>query len=137
MPVAYPRDDSMQQVGQGRGRQPQDLRRGLLGHDLAEGTEAPLQAVSDPRIGRRPGDLLLHAPVGRALHFLWGIPEHDAEAHHGDILPPPQLRRLVHDPAAPPTRRAAAAVLVWLDCQVELRVAMHEPKMRDLQTLQT
>ena len=49
----------------------------------------------------------------------------------------PQLGRLVHNPAAPPTLRAAAAVLVRLDRQVELRAALHEPKMRDLQTLQT
>ena len=127
----------MQQVGQGRGRQPQDFSRGLLGHDLTQGTEAPLQAVGDAGIGRRPGDLLLHAPVGRALNLLRRIPEHDAQAHDGHILPPPELGRLVQDPAAPPTRRAATPVLVRLDRQVELRVAMQEPKMRDLQTLQT
>ena len=80
VPVAHPRDDSMQQVGQGRGRQPQDLRRGLLGHDLAQSTEAPLQAVGDAGMARRPGDLLLHAPVGRALDLLRGIPEHEAQA---------------------------------------------------------
>ncbi len=78
VPAAHPRDDPMQQVGQGRGRQPQDLSRGLLGHDLTQGAEAPLQAVGDARIGRRPGDLLLYAPVSRALDFLRGIPEHDA-----------------------------------------------------------
>ena len=103
VPVARPRDDPMQQVGQGRGREPQDLSRRRLGHDLTQGAEAPFQAVGDARIDRRPGDLLLHAPVGRALDFLRGIPKHDAEAHHRDVLPPPQLGRLVHDPAAPPT----------------------------------
>ena len=66
-----------------------------------------------------------------------GVPEHDAQAQDGHVLPPPELGRLVHDPAAPPTRRAATAVLVRLDRQVELRVAMHQPKVRDLQTLQT
>ena len=127
----------MQQVGQGRGRQPQDLRRGLLGHDLTQGAEAPLQAVGDAGMGRRPGDLLLHASVGRALDLFRGVPEHDAQAQDGHVLPPPELGRLVHDPAAPPTLRTATAVLVWLDRQVELRVAMHAPKMSDLQTLQT
>ena len=127
----------MQQIGQGRGRQPQDLSCGLLGHDLTQCAEAPLQAVGDAGMGRRPGDLLLHAPVGRALDLFRGVPEHDAQAQDGHVLPPPELGRLVHDPAAPPTRRAATAVLVRLDRQVELRVAMHQPKVRDLQTLQT
>ena len=121
VPVAHPRDDPVQQVGEGRGRQSQDLGRGLLRHDLAQRAEAPLQAVGDAGMARRPGDLLLHAPVGRALDLFRGVPEHDAQAHDGHVLPPPELGRLVHDPAAPPTLRAAAAVLVWLDRQVELR----------------
>ena len=119
------------------GRHSQDLGRSLLRHDLAQGAEAPLQAVSDAGIGRRPGDLLLHASVGWALDLLRRIPEHDAQAHEGNILPPTRLGRLVHDPAAPPTIRTAAAVFVRLDRQVELLFAMQEPKMGDLQALQT
>jgi len=47
MPVAHPRDDPVQQVGQGRGRHFEDSGGGLLGHDLAQGAESPLQAVGD------------------------------------------------------------------------------------------
>ena len=137
VPVAHPRDDPVQQVGQGRGRQPQDLSRGLLRHHLAQGAEAPLQPVRDAGIGRSPGDLLLHAPVRGALDLLRGIPEREAQAEDGHILPPARLGRLVHDAAPPPTRRAAAAVLVRLDGQMEFRVPSQEPKIRDLQTLQT
>ena len=137
VPLAHSRDDPVQQVGQGRGRQPQDLGRGLLGHDLAQSADAPLQAVGNACKRRRPGDLLLHPPVRRALDLLRGIPEHDPHAHEGNILPPPKLGRVVHNPAAPPTFRAPAAVFVRLDRQVQLRLAMLEPKTDDLQALQT
>jgi hypothetical protein len=49
----------VQQVGQGRGRHFQDLGSGLLGHELAQGANTPLQAVGDARPDRRPGDRLL------------------------------------------------------------------------------
>ena len=101
VPAAHPRDDTMQQNGQGRGRQPQDLSCGLLGHDLTQCAEAATLG-SDAGMGRRPGDLLLHAHVGRALDLFRGVPEHDAQAQDGHVLPPPELGRLVHDPAAPP-----------------------------------
>ena len=127
----------MQQVGQGRGREPQDLGRSGLRHDLPQGAEVPLQAVGHASRGRRPGDLLLHAPVGGAPDLLGGIPQHEAQAQDGHILPPPRLGRLVHDAAAPPTLGAAAPVLVRLDRQVELRAPLQKPKIRDLQTLQT
>ena len=55
MAVSYPVDDPVQQVRECRGRHTQDLGGGLLGHDLAQGTEAPLQAVADARIGIRQG----------------------------------------------------------------------------------
>jgi len=88
MPVAHPRDDPVQQVGQGRGRHQQDLGGSLLRHDLTQGAETPLQAVGDARVGRRPGDLILHASVRRALDLPRGIPEEDFHAHEGTILPP-------------------------------------------------
>ena len=43
MSAAHPRDDPVQQVGQRRGRHFQDLGGGLLGHDLAQGADAPLR----------------------------------------------------------------------------------------------
>ena len=97
----------MQRAGPGfvrRRRSPciRHFGRSLLRHDLSQGAEAPLQAGGDASIGRRPGDLLLLAPVVGALDLLWGIPEHDAQAHDGHIFPPPQLGRLVHNSAAPP-----------------------------------
>ncbi len=47
MSVSHPRDDPMQQVGQCRCWHLQDFGSGLLGHDLAQGTDPPLQAVGD------------------------------------------------------------------------------------------
>ena len=137
VPVTHPRNDPVQQVGQGRGRQQQDLGRGLLGHDLAQGADAPLQAVGDPCRGRCPGDLLLHAPVSRTLNLLRGIPEHDVQAHEGQILPPARLGRLVHNPAASPTCRTAAAVFVRFNRQMQLGVAIFETKIGDFHALQT
>ena len=136
MAVSYPVDDPVQQVRECRGRHTQDLGGGLLGHDLAQGTEAPLQAVADARIGIRPGDGLLHPCVGGAEDLLGGVPEQHLQAHEGEILPATRRGGLPHHPPPPPTVRAAAAVLVRLDRQVQLFVTVLEVKAGDLHAFQ-
>ena len=42
-------DNPVQEVGERRGGHLQDLGGGLLGHDLAQGADPPLQAVGDAR----------------------------------------------------------------------------------------
>ena len=101
MPIAHPIDDSVQQIGKGRLCHLQDLSSGLLGHDLAQGAESPLQTAGDTRIGGSPWDRLLCNPVRRALNLLRCIPEKNLQAHEGDIFPPAKRGGMAHDPAAP------------------------------------
>ena len=136
MPVAHPRDDPVQQVGQCRGSHFQDLGSGLLGHDLAQGAESPLQTVGDARIRRCPWDRLLQPPVRRAVDLLRCVPEQDFHPHERDVFPLAELSCLAYDPATPPTFRAAAAILVWLDRQMQFLVAVLEPETGDFHSFQ-
>jgi len=136
MAISHAVDNPVQEVGERRGSHLQDLGGGLLGHDLAQGTDPPLQAVGDARQGRRPGDLLLDPPVGWAKDRLWGVPENNLHAHECEVLPPTKLGSLVHDPATPPARRAAATVFVRFDGQVKFFATVFEPEHADFHALQ-
>lgn len=136
MPFAHTCNDPVQQVRQRRGWHFQDLGSCFLSHDLAQGTDAPLQPVGYPRIGRCPWDRLLRPPVGRALNLLGCIPEQDLHAHESEILPSAKLGRMTHNPATSPTFWAAAAVLIWLDRQMQLLVTIFEPNTGDFHALQ-
>ncbi|RLJ22824.1 hypothetical protein DJ030_00140 [bacterium endosymbiont of Escarpia laminata] len=136
MAISRPVDNTVQQIRQRRGGHLQDLGGSLLGHDLAQGTDAPLQTVGDTRIGQCPWDRFLHLPVRRALNLLRRIPEQDFHAHESEILPSAKLCCMAHDPAAPSTFRATAAVLVWLNRQVHLLVTFLEPKAGDFHASQ-
>ncbi len=136
MPIANTRNDPVQQVGQCRGWYFQDLGGCLLGHDLAQGTDAPFQAIGDARIGWSLWDCLLRPPVRRTSDLLRCIPEQDFYAQEGEIFPSAKLGRVVHDPATPSTFRAAAAVLVRLDRQMQFLVTILEPEMSDFHAFQ-
>jgi hypothetical protein len=58
------------------------------------------------------------------------------QAHEGEILPATRRGGLPHNSPPPPTVRAAAAVLVRLDRQVQLFVAVLEVKAGDLHAFQ-
>ena len=133
----HPRDgDPMQTVGERRWGHLQNLGRGLLRHDLAERTDAKLQAIGDAGIRGRPGDSLLHEPMGRADDLLRGIPEQDLAAQDGHILPGPDLLGLAHNRAAALTLRATTAVFEGLDPEVEFRIALLECKGGDFPIFQ-
>ncbi len=136
MPITNTRNDPVQQIGQCRGWHFQDLGSGLLGHDLAQRTDAPFQAIGDARMGWSPWDCLLRSSVRRASNLLRCIPEQDFHAHEGEIFPPAKLGRVVHDLATPSTFRAAAAILVWHDRQMQLLVTILEPKLGDFHAFQ-
>jgi len=136
MPITNTRNDPVQQVGQCRGWYFQDLGGGLLGHDLAQGTDAPFQAIGDARMGWSPWDCLLRSPVRRASDLLRCIPEQDFHAHEGEIFPSAKLGRVVHDSATPSTFRAATAILVWLDRQMQFLISILEPKLGDFHAFQ-
>jgi len=80
---------------------------------------------------RCPWDGLLHPPVRWAVDLFRGVPEQDFHPHQGQILPASKSACLAYDPATPPTFRAAAAILVRLDRQMQLFVAVLETKMGD------
>ncbi len=133
----HPRDgDPMQAVGERRWGHLQNLGRGLLRHDLAERTDAKLQAIGDAGIRGRPGDSLLHEPMGRTDDLLRGIPEQDLAAKDRYVLPGSGLLGLPHDRAAALTFWATTAVFEGLDPEVEFRIALLECKGGDFQILQ-
>lgn len=131
MAIADPVDNPVQQIRERRGGHLQDLGSSLLGHYLAQHADAPLQAIGNTRIRRRPGNLLLNAAMGGTVNLLGGVPKQNLHAHQGQILPATQVRRLAHDPAPAPTLRATATVFVGLDCQVQFCVASSELKLGD------
>ena len=136
MPIADTRYDAVQQVGERRGGHLQDLGGGLLCHDLAQGADAPLQAVGDARIGWRPGNRFLCPPMRGALDLLRRIPEKNLHAHQGEVLPSAKLARMTHDPAASATSRATASVFVGLNRQMQLLVTFLKPKTGDFHVFQ-
>ena len=93
-------------------------------HDLAERTESKLQAIGDAGIGGRPGDFLLHEPMGRTDDLLGGIPEQGLAAQDRHVLPGSGLLGLAHNRAAALTHRTAAAVFEGLDPEMEFRIAL-------------
>jgi len=74
--------------------------------------------------------------VRRALDLLWRIPEQDFHPHEGEVLPAAKLGCLAYDSATPSTFRTATAVLVWLDRQMQLFVAVLEPIKADFHAFQ-
>jgi len=53
-----------------------------------------------------------------------------------EILPSAKLGCVAYDPTTPPTFRVAAAILVWLDCKMQLFVTILEPKTGDFHAFQ-
>ena len=70
------------------------------------------------------------------MDLLRRIPEQYFHAHEGEVFPLAELSCLAYDPATPPTFRAAAAILVWLDHQMQFLVAVLEPETGDFHTFQ-
>ena len=88
------------------------------------GADPKLQAIGDAGIGGRPGDGLLHEPMGRAEDLLGGIPEQSLATQDRYVLPGSGLLGLAHDGAAALTVRTAAAVFEGLDPEMEFRIAL-------------
>ena len=137
VPIAPGADDAVQQPRERRAGHVQDLGSRLLRHGAAEHADPPFEPVGDARIAGRPGDLLLYTTTRRAFDLPGAEPQQDLDPNEGQILPATPHARTRHDAAPPAALRAATAVLVGLDRQVQLPAVVQELQVSDLHAFQS
>ena len=115
----------------------QDLGSRLLRHGATEHADPPFEPVGNARIAGRPGDLLLYPTMRRALDLPGAEPQQDLDPNEGQILPATPHAWTRHDASTPAALRAATAVFVGLDRQVQLPAVVSECERDDLHAFQS
>ncbi len=114
MTFTKPRDGSVKEIRQRRGRDAQQLGRRLLHHGLAVAQHGILEAIRHPREPLRPRNLLDHTTVGRTPNLPRMVEKPDPPPAHRNVTPPTRMGHCADDFTSTAALRTTTTILMWL-----------------------